>query len=217
MAVTTTPLSTSASAPDQLSSEERVSQSFWRDAWRRFKKDRVSLAALLVFASLCVIALSAPLISQWNGYDPNKINLREDYQAPNSKHWFGTDEYGRDYFTRIVWAGRVSISIGFLIALIEVTIGVVLGLISGYFGGVIDDFLQATVNIISSIPFLPLLIILGSLFPLDPLTLALLVSVLGWTGELRLVRGQVLSVKQRDYVLSARAIGSKDRRVMFQH
>jgi ABC-type dipeptide/oligopeptide/nickel transport system permease subunit len=196
----------------------RPSRSFWQDAWMRFKRDRLAIGGGLIFLFLCLLALAAPLVSQYvTGYDPDRINLRENYQGPSAKHWFGTDEYGRDYFTRIVWAGRISLSIGFMVAIASVAIGVILGLISGYFGGKIDDFFQAVVNIVAAIPFLPLLIILGSMIKLDWLGVAFLLSVLGWTGELRLVRGQVLSVKQRDYVLAAEAVGARRGRVMFQH
>ncbi|MBI5302521.1 MAG: ABC transporter permease [Chloroflexi bacterium] len=194
------------------------SRSFWQDTWQRFRRDRLAIAGGLVFLLLCLISLAAPLVSQYvTGYDPDKNNLSEQWKPPTAKHWFGTDEYGRDYFTRIVWAGRVSLSIGFFVAIASVVIGVTLGLIAGYFGGWIDDLLQAVVNVIAAIPFLPLLIIIGSMIRLDALGMAFLLSVLGWTGELRLVRGQVLSVKQRDYVLAARAVGARNGRIMAQH
>jgi ABC-type dipeptide/oligopeptide/nickel transport system permease subunit len=194
------------------------SRSFWQDAWYRFRRDRLAIAGGLVFLFLCLLALCAPLVSQYvTGYDPDRINLRENYQPPSAAHWFGTDEYGRDYFTRTVWAGRISLTIGFLVAIGSVVIGVTLGLISGYFGGKVDDFFQAVVNIVAATPFLPLLIIIGSLVKMDWIGVAFLLTILGWTGELRLVRGQVLSVKQRDYVLAAQAIGVKDGRIMFQH
>jgi peptide/nickel transport system permease protein len=194
------------------------SRSFWQDAWVRFRRDRLAIIGGIIFLFLCVVSLSAPWVSEnVTGYDPNKINMREDYQPPSERHWFGTDDYGRDYFTRIVWAGRVSLAIGFSVAIVSVLIGVTLGLVAGYFGGWIDDALQAAVNIIAAIPFLPLLIIIGSLVRLDAMGVAFLLSILGWTGELRLVRGQVLSVKQRDYVLAARAVGSNSARIMFQH
>lgn len=194
------------------------SRSFWQDSWRRFRRDKLAIGGGIIFLFLCLLSLAAPLVSQYvTGYDPDKINLRENWQGPSAKHWFGTDEYGRDYFTRIVWAGRVSLSIGFLVAIASTVVGVAFGLISGYFGGWVDDFFQAVVNIVAAIPFLPLLIILGSMIRLDAMGMAFLLSILGWTGELRLVRGQVLSVKQRDYVLAARAIGAQSGRIMVQH
>jgi len=196
----------------------RPARSFWQDAWARFRAQRISVISGIIFLALCLSALAAPLISQYvTHYDPDRINLREDYQTPNAKHWFGTDEYGRDYFTRIVWAGRISLGIGFAFTLISLTIGVVLGIAAGYYGKVFDDFLQGAINLWGSIPQLPLLIIIGSMFKLDPLTLVLLLSAFGWIGSSRYIRGLVLSLKQRDYILAAQSLGASHNRIMFQH
>ncbi len=196
----------------------RPSRSFWQDAWIRFTHDRLAVAGALIFAFLCALAILAPLISDHiTGYNPDKINLSENYAPPNLKHWFGTDEYGRDYFTRTIYAGRISLSIGLLFAIVSLTIGVVLGLAAGYYGGWIDDLLQAIINIFNAIPFLPLLIIIGSLVKLGWVELALILSILGWTGASRQVRGLVLSIRQRDYVLAARTVGASHKRIMFQH
>lgn len=196
----------------------RPSRSFWQDTWLRMRQDRLALVAGVIFGLLCLIALAAPLISEYvTGYDPNRISLREQYEAPSLRHWFGTDEYGRDYFTRIVWAGRVSLSIGFGYALISLTIGVVLGIMGGYYGGVFDDLLQNTLNVISAIPLLPLLIILSSMIKLNVLGLILLLSAFGWIGASRFIRGLVMSIKQRDYIMAAHTVGAKNGRIMFSH
>lgn len=196
----------------------RPPRSFWSDAWERFLRDRLAVMGGLIFLFLCLLAVAAPFIStNVTGYDPNRINLRDQYAPPSATHWFGADEYGRDYFTRIVWAGQISLSIGFMFAAISLTIGVVLGLAAGFYGGWFDDFLQAVINIFNAIPFLPLLIIIGSLVKLGWVELALILSFLGWTGASRQVRGLVLSIKQRDYVLAARTVGASNARIMFQH
>jgi peptide/nickel transport system permease protein len=219
----TTTIQTSTKSNQDLSLDQlalsRPPRSFWRDAWTRFMRDRLSVMGGIIFLGLCVLAISAPAISEYvSHYDPNKINLQDQYAPPfTAKHWFGADEYGRDYFTRIVYAGQISLSIGFLFAAISLTIGVVLGLAAGYYGGWIDDFLQAVINIFNAIPFLPLLIIIGSLVKLGWVELSLILSFLGWTGASRQVRGIVLSIKQRDYVLAARTVGASDARIMFQH
>lgn len=194
------------------------SRSFWADSWLRFRRDKLAMMGSVIFLFLCLLSLSAPLISEYiTGYDPNRINMRENYQAPSASHWFGTDEYGRDYFTRIVYAGRVSLSIGFLVAAVSLTIGVALGLMAGYYGGVFDDVLQGLINIINAIPFLPLLIIIGSLIRLNWVQLAVLLGILGWTGTSRQIRGLVLSIKRRDYIVAAQAVGAKDSRILVQH
>jgi peptide/nickel transport system permease protein len=172
----------------------------------------------LDFSPLCLAALLAPWISQnITHYDPNKINLRDTWALPGPGHWFGADEYGRDYFTRILYAGQISLSIGFLYAAVSLTIGVVLGLAAGYYGGWFDDALQGFINLIVAIPFLPLLIVLSSLIKMDWIGLAVLLALLSWPGSSRQVRGLVLSIRERDYVLAARTVGASDARIMFQH
>jgi peptide/nickel transport system permease protein len=218
MAISSPKPAEQATIGTQSLSSKRPSRSFWGDAWYRFRHDYLAMMGAVVFLTLCLMSLSAPLISRHvTGYDPNRINLRERYQPPSATNWFGTDEYGRDYFTRIVYAGRISLSIGFLFAAVSLTIGVVLGLSAGYYGGWIDDLLQAIINVMNSIPFLPLLIILGSMIRLTWVDLALLLAVLGWTGASRQVRGLVLSIKQRDYITAARTVGATHNRIMYQH
>ena len=219
---TTIPRAQIATPTAEASLEEailrRPPRSFWRDSWERFKRDKLAITGAFIFLALCVIALAAPLVSEYvTGYDPNKLNLRDQYARPSPAHPFGADEYGRDYLTRTVWAGRISLSIGFLVAIIELTIGVILGLAAGYYGGWFDDLVQAMTNVINSIPVLVLLIMIGSMVRLDWPKLAVLLALFGWTGGTRLVRGQVLSVRQRDYVLAARAVGAGNGRIMFSH
>lgn len=216
MTTITTPRPASASQTEDVL--KRESRNFWQDAWYRFRRDKLAILGAVIFFGLCLISLAAPLISRYvTHYDPNRINLRESYAPPGPKHWFGTDEYGRDYLTRIVYAGRISLSIGFLFSVVSLTIGVAVGLAAGYYGGGWDDAAQAVINLIIAIPFLPLLIIIGSLVKLDWVSLALILSALGWTGASRQIRGLVLSIKQRDYVTAAQTLGARDGRIMFQH
>lgn len=220
MSASATRVSSQTGTPSSLDEVARrgPSRSFWSDSWFRFRKDRLSLMGGVIFVLLCLLAVSAPWISEnITHYDPNRINLAQTYGSPSVQHWFGTDEYGRDYFTRTIYAGQISLSIGFLFAAVSLTIGVVLGLAAGYYGGWFDDLLQGIINIFNGIPFLPLLIIIGSMVRLGWVELALILAVLGWTGASRQVRGLVLSIKQRDYVLAARTVGASDVRIMFQH
>jgi peptide/nickel transport system permease protein len=171
-----------------------------------------------IFTLLCLLALFAPWISaNVTHYDPNRIDLRATYAVPSPDHWFGADEYGRDYFTRAIYAGRISLSIGFLYAFVNLTVGIIAGLAAGYYGGVFDDLLQAIINIVSAIPLLPLLIVINALLGTDWIGLALILAALGWPVASRQVRGLVLSIKERDYVLAARTVGVSDVRIMFQH
>lgn len=191
---------------------------FWQDVWRRFLKDRLAIMGGLIFFGLCLISFSAPLVSQYiTHYDPDKINLRVTYAAPSADHWFGTDEYGRDYFTRLVYAGRISMSIGVMYALVSLTVGVVVGLLAGFYGKLFDDILQAFINIVAALPLLPLLILIGSLIRLDWVMLVFVLAAFGWVGSSRQVRGLVLSIRQRDYVTAATTLGANDVRIMIKH
>lgn len=191
---------------------------FWQDVWRRFLKDRLAIMGGLIFFGLCLISFSAPLVSQYiTHYDPDRINLRVSYAPPSAEHWFGTDEYGRDYFTRLVYAGRISMSIGVMYALVSLTVGVVVGLLAGFYGKLFDDILQAFINIVAALPLLPLLILIGSLIKLDWIMLVFILAAFGWVGASRQVRGLVLSIRQRDYVTAATTLGANDVRIMIKH
>lgn len=204
--------------PGQKRALHAPAHSFWRDVWWCFCRDRLALAGGGLFLCLCLISACAPWLAQHvTHHDPNRINLAETYRAPGTSHWFGTDEYGRDYFTRTLYAGRISLSIGLLFAAVSLSIGVVLGLGGGYYGRWFDDLLQALINVVTTLPGLPLLIIVGSMVRLGWVQLALLLALLGWTGASRQVRAVVLSVKQREFVLAARTVGASDRRIMFRH
>lgn len=133
-------------------------------------------------------------------------------------HWMGTDEAGRDVLTRGVYGGRVSLRIGIYVATISMTLGVVMGLISGYYAATfIDDIINAIIMTLGSIPLLFLLIILSRIFTPGPEGLAFLIGIFGWMGLSRLIRGQIFSVREREYILASRAIGNSSWRIMFKH
>ncbi len=207
--------SASLSPEDRLTASPR---SYWRDSWARFRRDRLAILGGIIFVLFCLLALLAPWISAYvTHYDPNRIDLRAAYAVPGPEHWFGADEYGRDYFTRAIYAAQISLGIGFLYAAVTLSVGVIAGLAAGYYGGWLDDLLQGIINLVVAIPFLPLLIVVSSMVKTDWVGLALILAALGWPGASRQVRGLVLSIKERDYVLAARTIGVSDARIMFQH
>ena len=133
-------------------------------------------------------------------------------------HWLGTDDTGRDTFTRAIYGGRVSLRIGLFVAAISMTLGVILGLISGYFAATfIDDIISAVIMTLGSIPLLFLLLILARIYTPTPEGLAFLIGIFGWMGLSRLIRGQIFSVRERDYIFASRAIGNSSWRIMFKH
>ncbi len=177
------------------------------------------MVALAGFMVIFVLSYGAPLIARTILHtDPTSqdiLNSLTPWFSPG--HLLGTDELGRDVLTRTLYAGQVSLGIGFIVAFVSLFLGVTLGLIAGFYGGWIDDGINALLQIIRGIPTLFLLITLSVLFRPDPVTLALFFGILGWTENCRLVRGMVFSVRQRDYVDAARVLGVPDRRILVRH
>jgi peptide/nickel transport system permease protein len=176
------------------------------------------MAALAVFGLICLLALAAPLIA--DGLlqtDPSRQRLVDRFAAPGSRYLLGADEYGRDQLTRLLYGARVSIGLGFTVAAISVTLGTVVGLLAGFYGGWVDDLVNAVIQVKRGIPFLYLLIMYAMIFPPTPASLAILFGLWGWSGVSRVVRGQALSGRRRDYVDAARALGASDWRIMARH
>ncbi|MBA2449564.1 MAG: ABC transporter permease [Chloroflexi bacterium] len=212
---------TVASPPATVGPErarEVAAPGYVKATWRRLRRDRLSMVALGLLVVVIATALVAPEIaSRAFGLDPYRQTLAQRYQAPSMAHPLGTDDLGRDALARTLIAGRVSLSIGLVIALVSLAIGVPVGLASGFYGGRFDDLSNAVIQTLSNIPSLFLLILLVATFRPNTFMLAVTLGVLGWMGTARLVRGMALSVRERDYVLAARAMGASDRRVLFQH
>ena len=200
---------------------QKTSAGYFTESFRRFRRDPVSMTALIVFILICILSFGAPLIAQYILHtDPNKIDLVHTYEPPSPAHWGGTDDYGRDALARVLHAVQVSLFIGFTVTIIQLVIGIPLGLIAGYYHGYVDDAINAIIQLRNAIPtffFLVLLSVTFRSFVGTPWGLAIVFGLLDWTGETRAVRGLVLSVKQRDYIDAARVIGARDRRIMFRH
>lgn len=190
---------------------------FWRSSFGRLLRNRVAMLALGLLILLLLISFSSPLVAQLLGQKRDAIELLDNYQKPSAKHWFGTDEFGRDYFIRILYGGQISILMGVGVAAIILAIGVPLGLIAGYYGGRADDTFNWLVQILVTIPRLPVQILLAAWFPPTPASLAVLIGILGWTGNARQARGLTFQLKRQDYILAARALGASDGRIIFRH
>ncbi len=214
-----TSASLTAAPSKELTDRPQVSRGYWESTWFRFRQDRISMVALLGFALIFVLSYGAPWIAgNILHTDPNEqdiLNNLEPMFTPG--HLLGTDELGRDVLTRALYAGQVSLGIGFVVAFVSLSLGVALGLVAGFYGGWADDSINAVIQIIRGIPTLFLLITLSVLFRPDPLELALFFGILGWTENARLVRGQVFSVRQRDYIDAARVIGVPTWRILLRH
>jgi peptide/nickel transport system permease protein len=194
------------------------SEGYLRGAWRRFRRDRFAMAALLLFALICALSVAAPLISAHVLHqEPNRGRLTQKFQGPSGAHWLGTDDFGRDVAARLIYAGRVSLTIGFLATAISLGIGGLLGLLAAYFGRWVDDAINAVIQVLNNIPGLFLFIMISVLFHPGVIGLAVIFGITGWTGIARLVRFRVLTERHREYVDAASAIGVHPLRIMFRH
>ena len=188
----------------------------WSIAVRHFRKNRVAVFGLGVIALFYLIALIAPLISPYDPIAQQDI-ARTSFLPPSSDHWLGTDRFGRDVLSRIIYGARISLSIAFVATAISITLGTLIGAIAGYAGGKVDTVLMRFTDMVLAFPRLVLLIMIVALF--SP-SIAVIITVLGltqWPSTTRIVRGDVLSLREREFVQAARALGFSSRRILLRH
>lgn len=196
----------------------KSSPGFYTRAWRRFRKDRVAVAALIVAIIIISFSFAAPIVSWWTGYGYAESNLMNKLAPVGSEgHLLGTDGNGRDILTRLAYGGRVSMTVAVLALISAFAIGATIGSVAGYYGGWVDSVLMRFVDIIISIPGITVLLLLSVWFRPGPLGLAFVIAALAWTGISRLIRGEVLSLKTRDYIDAARVVGASNSRIIFSH
>ena len=190
----------------------------WRDAFIRFTRNRAALVATAIFGVILLYCVIVPFASP---YDPNAVNFKDAYLPASLEHPFGTDKFGRDLFTRVAVGGRISIAIGFAGTIAILTIGVVYGSIAGFLGGAVDDVLMRLLDALYGLPYLPFAIITTQILsPSGEVTFWTMVAALtiaSWLTTARIVRGQVVTLKQNEYVSAARAVGARWYRVLARH
>ena len=182
--------------------------------WRKLRADRRATLGLGAVVVLVLLALAAPLVSQW---DPTAIALANQLQPPSLQHWLGTDLQGRDVWARLIYGARISLSVGFLSQGIALAIGLTLGLVSGFYGKWVDETVMRLADVTLAFPSLLLLIALAAAFEPSLGTVLVTIGIVGWAGMARIVRGQVLVVRQLEYVQAARALGERDYRIITRH
>ena len=207
MAVSTIDATTTAQAPGVATRGRRVT------VWQRFRRNRLALAGLVVLALLVGAAIFAPLVSP---FDPDAVSYSL-LAPPSPQHWLGTDDVGRDMLSRLIFASRISLTLGVCVSLLTVTIGTIVGCLAGYYGGRLDGLLSSFINVMLSIPMLPLAMVLGAFIGTNLLFLVLILGFTTWTGSARIIRAEFLSLRERDYVAAARVIGAGDFRIMMRH
>ncbi len=201
---------------DLAASEEiaRPSLSYWQDAWRRFCKNKIACTGMVILVLLSFFAIFGPLFSSHPYYE---TNLALKNHSPSFTYWFGTDDLGRDMFTRVCSGARISLFVGVTAAFIDLVVGVLWGGIAALGGGRLDNLLMRIADIFYAIPYLlvviMLMVVMGS--GLVPILIAL--TITGWIGMARIVRGQLLQLKEQEYILAATALGAGYRRILFKH
>ena len=190
------------------------SLSYWQDAWLRLKKDKAAMLGLIFILALLRFAIIGPAFSPYSYEDQNfmQANL-----APSAEHWFGTDSLGRDLFVRVLYGARISLSIGIVASLINLVIGVIYGGISGYAGGRTDRIMMNIVDILYSVPTLLYVILLMVVFKPGLMNIFVALGISYWLQMARIVRGEVLKLKEQEFVLAAKSMGAGSSRILVKH
>jgi oligopeptide transport system permease protein len=189
--------------------------SLWRDAWRRYLRNRGAVVAGTVFVMIVLYCLIWPAISP---YDPNEVDFTQANEQPSLAHPLGTDRFGRDLLTRTALGGRVSIAIGFGATLVILGIGIAYGSISGFVGGLLDNAMMRFLDALYGLPYLPFAIItLAIIGTVNLWTMVIALSIASWFTTARIVRGQIITLKENDYIRAAHAIGARWHRVLGRH
>ncbi|PQD95090.1 diguanylate cyclase [Pradoshia eiseniae] len=189
----------------------RPSRTYWQDSWHMLRENRLAMAGLVFLAFLIIMAIIGPSLS------PNSIeeqSIMNQNMPPSSEYWFGTDDLGRDVFARTWYGARVSLFVGIMAAMIDFFIGVIYGGIAGYKGGRTDHLMMRVIEVLYGLPYLLLVILLAVVMGPGLFTIIIALSVTGWIGMARIVRGQVLQIKNYEFVLASKTFGTKTRRII---
>lgn len=193
--------------------DEHAADNVIRQVWSRFIRHKLAVAGLIVTVLLILVALLAPLIAP---NDPKEVTGIFS-AAPSAKHWLGTDQVGRDVVSRLIYATRVSLIVGFVTVALYVTFGTLIGIVSAYFGGWLDMAVMRITDMFMAFPFLMVILVIISVLGSNMTTIILVLALFSWPGVARLVRGSVLAIKQLDYVKAGVALGLSTPRILFQH
>ena len=199
-----------------LSGEElgKKALTSWADVWRRFRENKLALFGMILLVTIVVLLFVGPIISgkDYQYMDPSQKDL-----LPNSEYWFGTDDMGRDLFTRVCVGGRISIYIGLCCTVVMFVIGALVGALAGLKGGLVDDIIMRICEFVGNLPYLIIVVILSIVLGRSLFSLVFAMSLTAWVGTARMVRGQILQIKEQDYVQAAKALGADTKRIIIKH
>lgn len=191
----------------------KYERGLWGDIFHTLRENKLAMLCLVVLGVITLMAILAPL----SPYDPDVQDFTAILQKPSKAHWFGTDELGRDYFTRALYGGRISLSVGFLSMLMSTTIGTLIGTFSGYMGGKVDTFLMRFTDIFMSVPSMMLMVVINALFPPRVWSMVVILGLFEWCQIARITRAEAMSLKERDFVLAAKHLGASHSKIIFKH
>jgi oligopeptide transport system permease protein len=191
-----------------------IAPSFWQEGWKRFCQNKVAFSAMLLLLFLLFMAIVGPVINSHTYYE---TNLPLKNTAPCKQFWFGTDELGRDLFTRIWWGARISLFVGITASIIDLIIGVFYGSFAALVGGKVEEFMMRIADILYSIPYLLVVILLMVVIGSGVTTIIIALTFTGWIGMARIMRGQILQLCQMDFIKAARALGAGRLRILMNH
>lgn len=202
-------------APSLAAQAQALGEGYWQIAWRRLRKHHLAMGGLFVILLLIVTAIFAPWIAP---YRFEQIDLLNRFAPPlRPGHLLGTDDLGHDVLTRLLYAGRVSLLVGFAAALSAVALGTLVGVVAGFYGKTVDNVLMRLTDIVLTLPVFGVLLLLGRYFGGGLLAIIIIIGLFGWTITSRLVRGEILKLKSLDYTDAARAMGANESRIIFRH
>jgi len=185
-----------------------------KKAWQRFRRHKLAMIGVVLFGIIFILSAFAPVFER---YDPDKLNLKAKFQPPSVEHFFGTDRVGRDIWSRTLHGGRISLLVGFAAALVAMSIGVLLGGLSGYYGGWVDMLIMRFTDVVMTFPRVVIMLTVATFIGQGVLNVILLIGLFSWADTARLVRGQVLSIREEEFVTAAKALGTRDLSIIFKH
>lgn len=217
MALQDSPQSPFAPLQSRQAAAERITTpptSFWRDVWRRLRANPLAMAGLVIILSFALLTTLGPRLTHFT-YSDQSLTLRD--KPPSAEHWFGTDGLGRDLFIRVLYGGRISLAVALFAGLLELVVGTLYGAISGLAGGRVDNLMMRIVDIMDTIPLTIYVILLAVLLTPGLTSIFVAIGIVYWTGMARLVRAQVLTLKEQEFMLAARALGASRWRLLLRH
>lgn len=219
--MTSNQMNPSLDIQDLLKKAEKAEKgkSFNQLAWKRFKKNKLAIFGLSVILLLIILAILAPWVAPHDPYVSvtNEAGLYAKLEAPSSTHLLGTDELGRDILSRLIYAGRISLSVGLVAVSISTSVGILLGSIAGFYGGRIDNLIMRIVDVVICFPVLFLIITVSTLLKPSIFNVMIVIGLVNWTKTARLVRGEILKVREIEFVTATRALGAKNGRIIVRH